>query len=167
MRSTLNDLPEPTRTSVATLLNARLADAIDLGLQAKQAHWNVRGPNFVGLHELFDRVAEQADEYGDLIAERAVALGGVAQGTLRVVGQRSQLADYPLTLAQWPAHVQAVRGALATFGGAVRRAIDETAQLGDAGTADLFTEISRGVDKLLWMVEAHGQDQSQTSGDEP
>lgn len=158
MRPTLNDLAESTRTAVVTLLNARLADAIDLGLQAKQAHWNVRGPHFVGLHALFDQVAESAGGYGDAIAERAVALGGVAEGTIRIVGQRTQLADYPLTLDQWPAHVQAVRAALATFGSAVRRAIDESAQLSDADTADLFTEVSRAVDKLLWMVEAHVQD---------
>jgi starvation-inducible DNA-binding protein len=115
MRQTLNDLPESSRAVLVPLLNARLADAIDLSLQAKQAHWNVRGPHFAGLHALFDQVAASADEYADLIAERAVALGGLAEGTLQVVGQRTQLAHYPTTSVQWEAHAERVCGALATF----------------------------------------------------
>lgn len=157
MYDTRNDLPPATRAAMAALLNSRLADAIDLKLQAKQAHWNVKGPNFVGLHELFDKVAEAADEYGDLLAERGVALGATAEGTLQVVGRRSQLPEYPLGLADWTAHVEALRGALAAFARAVREAIDAATQANDAGTADLLTEISRGTDKLLWMVEAHVQ----------
>lgn len=155
MRQTLIDLPESDRAALVVLLNARLADAIDLSLQAKQAHWNVRGPHFVALHALFDQVAANAVEYADLMAERVVALGGAAEGTLQVVDQRTQLTDYPTTIVQWEAHVERVGSALATFGGAVRLAIDTSARGNDADTADLFTEVSRGVDKLLWMVEAH------------
>jgi starvation-inducible DNA-binding protein len=157
MYETRNDLAESTRKPIVQLLNDRLAEAIDLQLQAKQAHWNVKGPNFVGLHDLFDRVAEAADEYGDLIAERAVALGGVAEGTVQVVSRRSKLPAYPLAIGEWSAHVDAMCGALATFGSAARRAIDEATELRDADTADLFTEVSRGIDKWLWMVEAHCQ----------
>jgi starvation-inducible DNA-binding protein len=157
MYETRNDLAEATRKSVVQLLNERLAEAIDLQLQAKQAHWNVKGPNFVGLHDLFDRVAEAASEYVDLIAERGVALGGVAEGTVQVVSRRSKLPEYSLTIGEWTAHVEAMRTALATFGTAVRRAIDDATDLKDADTADLFTEVSRGIDKLLWMVEAHVQ----------
>jgi starvation-inducible DNA-binding protein len=158
MFETRNDLAASTRKSVIDLLNERLAEAIDLQLQAKQAHWNVKGPNFVGLHALFDSVAAAAGEYGDLIAERAVALGGVAEGTVAVVSRRSKLPPYPLAIGAWTAHVDAMRGALATFGAAARRAIDEATDMKDADTADLFTEVSRGVDKLLWMVEAHVQE---------
>lgn len=139
------------------LLNKQLADVIDLGCQAKQAHWNVKGPHFIGLHELFDKVAEAAGEYADEIAERAVELGGVALGTVQIVSKQSRLTGYPLHLASGQEHVAALSGALAAFGAATRTAIDTAATAGDADTADLFTEISRGVDKLLWMVEAHGQ----------
>ena len=158
MYETSNDLLLTTRRSIVEILNEHLADAIDLQLQAKQAHWNIKGPNFVGLHALFDRVAEQAHEYADEIAERAVALGGVARGTVQVVSRQSQLREYPLEVGDWRAHVRAMRDALATFGRGARKAIDDATALNDADTADLFTEISRGVDKSLWMVEAHVQD---------
>ena len=158
MYETSNDLAPTTRRSGIEILNEHLADAIDLQLQAKQAHWNIKGPNFVGLHTLFDQVAAQAIEYSDLIAERAVALGGVARGTLQAVSAQSQLREYPLEVGDWRAHVQVMQDALATFGRGVRKAIDDATALNDADTADLFTEISRGVDKSLWMVEAHLQD---------
>jgi len=158
MYETSNDLAPTTRRSAVALLNEHLAGAIDLHLQAKQAHWNIKGPNFVALHELFDRVAAEAVEYSDLIAERAVALGGVARGTLQVVSAQSRLRHYPLEVAGWRAHVQSMQDALATFGRGVRKAIDDATALNDADTADLFTEISRGVDKSLWMVEAHVQE---------
>jgi starvation-inducible DNA-binding protein len=163
MYETSNDLAPTTRRSAVEMLNEHLADAIDLQLQAKQAHWNVKGPNFVGLHELFDRVAAQAGEYSDLIAERAVALGGLARGTLQAVSKQSQLREYPLEVDGWRAHVVAMQDALATFGRGLRKAIDDATALNDADTADLFTEISRGVDKSLWMVEAHVQE-SQVEG---
>jgi starvation-inducible DNA-binding protein len=158
MFETSNNLSPTTRQSAIDMLNEHLADAIDLQLQAKQAHWNIKGPNFVGLHELFDRVAVQASDYADLIAERAVALGGVARGTLQALSGRSQLREYPLEVADWRAHVGAMQDALATFGRGARRAIDDAMALNDADTADMFTEISRGADKSLWMVEAHIQD---------
>jgi starvation-inducible DNA-binding protein len=158
MFDTSNDLAPTTRRSAIELLNGHLADVIDLHLQAKQAHWNIKGPNFTGLHELFDRIASQAGEYADEMAERAVALGGVARGTLQAVAGQSQLREYPLEVGDWRTHVRAMQDALATFGRGARRAIDEAAALNDADTADLFTEISRGIDKSLWMVEAHVQD---------
>jgi starvation-inducible DNA-binding protein len=158
MYVTSNDLASTTRRSAIEMLNEHLADAIDLHLQAKQAHWNIKGPNFVGLHALFDQVAARANEYSDLIAERAVALGGVARGTLQAVSAQSQLREYPLEVGDWRAHVQSMQDALATFGRGVRKAIDDATALNDADTADLFTEISRGVDKSLWMVEAHVQE---------
>jgi starvation-inducible DNA-binding protein len=157
MFKTKNDLPEATRVKVIEILNARLADCKDLQTQTKQAHWNVKGPNFIGLHELFDKINEEVDEYVDEIAERAVQLGGVAEGTARVVAKRSSLPEYPLNIADGRSHVEALSSALATFAKGARKAINETNDLGDLDTADLFTEVSRGIDKWLWFVEAHLQ----------
>jgi starvation-inducible DNA-binding protein len=155
MFKTKNDLAEAGRTKVITLLNARLADAIDLQTQMKQAHWNVKGPNFIALHELFDKITEDVEDYVDLIAERAVQLGGVALGTARSIVTRSALREYPLDIVGGRDHVEAVSTALAAFGKSARQAIDASNELRDADTADLFTEVSRGVDKWLWFVEAH------------
>src|SRR5512146_641427 len=130
---TKNDLPERSRREAIELLNQRLADCIDLQTQCKQAHWNVKGPTFIALHKLFD------------------------EGTARIVAQRSALMDYPLTLAGAEEHVAALSDALAQFGRTARIAIEEMDELQDAGRADIMTEISRGVDKWLWFVEAHQQ----------
>lgn len=154
---TLNDIPRNNRLQLAALMNQWLASAIDLQMQMKQAHWNVKGPNFIGLHELFDKVGEAVESYVDLIAERIVQLGGIAAGTVRVAALRSELDEYALTIADGPSHVDAVATALSTFGQEVRLAIDEANGLDDADTADLFTEVSRGIDKWLWFVEAHSQ----------
>src|SRR5678816_405353 len=107
LHKTLNNLREPTRRSMIDLLNQQLADVLDLGLQAKQAHWNVKGPHFIGLHELFDKVAEELEEYTDEIAERAVEMGGVAFGTIQVVSKSSRLKPYPLEISSGEAHVAA------------------------------------------------------------
>ena len=142
MFKTKNDLPEATRVKAVELLNARLADCIDLQTQAKHAHWNVKGPTFIALHELFDKINEEVEDYVDDIAERAVQLGGVAESTARMVAKRSSLSEYP---------VKPVDGT------AARKGIDQANELGDLDTADLFTEVSRGIDKWLWFVEAHLQ----------
>jgi starvation-inducible DNA-binding protein len=157
MFKTKNDIPETTRARVIELLNARLADAIDLQTQTKQAHWNVKGPTFIALHELFDQINEAVEDYVDDIAERAVQLGGVAEGTARMVAKRSSLSDYPAGTVDGRSHVEALSSALAAFGKLARKAIDDANELGDLDTADLFTEISRGIDKWLWFVEAHLQ----------
>jgi starvation-inducible DNA-binding protein len=152
---TKNGLPDGLRERMIGLLNQQLADIVDLGLQAKQAHWNVKGPNFIGLHELFDKVAEEVEDFTDSIAERSVELGGIAKGTLQSVAKDSRLNPYPLDLSTGKEHVAALSSALAVFGSSARAAIDAAAQAGDADTADLLTEVSRGIDKLLWFVEAH------------
>jgi starvation-inducible DNA-binding protein len=154
---TKNDLPEATRSRVADLLNQRLADCIDLQTQCKQAHWNVKGQSFIGLHKLFDDVNEDVEGYIDLLAERVVQLGGVAQGTARSVAARSTLPDYPSGISSGEEHVDAISSALATFGAGTRRAIQQVDELQDDDTADILTEISRAVDKWLWFVEAHLQ----------
>ncbi|HEY7112533.1 MAG TPA: DNA starvation/stationary phase protection protein Dps [Thermoanaerobaculia bacterium] len=157
LRPTKNDLPEKSRRQAVGLLNKRLADAIDLQTQTKTAHWNVKGPAFIALHELFDEINEAVEGYVDLIAERAVQLGGVAEGTARTVAERSELDEYPLDIKSERLHVEALSSALSAFGSRVRLAISEADDLDDADTADIFTEISRGVDKWLWFVEAHLQ----------
>ncbi|MDQ3950724.1 MAG: DNA starvation/stationary phase protection protein Dps [Gemmatimonadota bacterium] len=155
---TKNDLPAAARAEAVRLLNARLADCIDLQTMCKQAHWNVKGPLFISLHKLFDEINEDVEEYVDLIAERVVQLGGVAEGTARVAAQRTTLLDYPLAITAGHEHVAALSDVLAQFGRAVRIGIEEMNELEDAATADILTEICRGVDKWLWFVEAHAQD---------
>jgi starvation-inducible DNA-binding protein len=157
MHKTKNDIPSETREKIIELLNSRLADSFDLKSQAKQAHWNVKGIHFFQLHELFDQVSTAAEAHIDLIAERATALGGTALGTVRVAAQKSSLSEYPLEITDGRDHVDALSSALAQFGKNVRAGIDEADALGDKDTADLFTEVSREIDKLLWFVEAHIQ----------
>ncbi len=162
--TTKNDLPQPTRVEVIHLLNQRLADCIDLQTQCKQAHWNVKGPNFIALHKLFDEINEAVEEYVDLVAERIVQLGGIAQGTARTVAVRTNLIDYPLALSSGEEHVAALSDSLSQFGRTARIGIEEMNELEDAGSADLLTEVSRGVDQWLWFVEAHQQGESRFSG---
>jgi starvation-inducible DNA-binding protein len=155
--ATRNTLAGTTRENLIPLLNARLADAIDLQLQAKQAHWNVKGPQFIALHELFDDLFAEATEWVDLIAERVVQLGGIAEGSLHLAAGRSELPRYPLKVANGRGHVTAIAESLAELGSRVRSAIDSAEAAGDAATADLLTEIARGTDKMLWFVESHLQ----------
>jgi starvation-inducible DNA-binding protein len=157
MYETENDILPKNRLELNALMNLRLASAVDLQAQMKQAHWNVKGPSFIGLHELFDKVDEAVEDYVDKIAERIVQLGGIAEGTVRVAASRTRLPEYPLEIAEGMAHVEAVARALSTFGQEARATIDEANALDDADTADLFTEVSRGIDKWLWFVEAHSQ----------
>ena len=157
MYKTKNDLPQQARAQLVELCNARLADAIDLQTQCKQAHWNVKGPHFIALHELFDKINEDVEDYIDLLAERAVQLGGIADGTARSVAKRSALPEYAPKGPTGLDHVEALASALAAFGKLARTAIDRSNELNDADTTDIFTEISRGTDKWLWFVEAHLQ----------
>lgn len=157
LHPTRNDLSAEIRTKMVALLNGRLADAIDLSTQTKQAHWNVKGSNFIALHELFDDIHEDVGGYVDEIAERAVQLGGQVHGTVRAAAGASKLPEYPLDISCSKEHVAALSTVLAAFGKLARKAIDEADDAGDADTADLFTAVSRGIDKWLWMVEAHAQ----------
>jgi len=157
MYKTENDIAPKRRAELNKLLNQRLADTVDLQMQLKTAHWNVKGPSFIGLHELFDTIYESVDSYADLIAERVAQLGGIALGTVRRSSANSRLEEYPLDIADGAAHVEAVSRALSTFGSSARIMINEATALDDAGTADIFTEISRGIDKWLWFVESHTQ----------
>ena len=155
--ATKNSLPLDVRMQVVPLLNQRLAECVDLQTRCKQAHWNVKGPHFIGLHVLFDDASVAVAEYADLIAERVVQLGGVAEGTARAAAARSSLIDSPLMLRTGAEHVAALSDALSAFGRVARVGIDEMNALKDAGSADVLTEVSRGIDKWLWLVEAYEQ----------
>lgn len=157
MPKTRNDLPDNTRKAVIALLNARLADTIDLRLAVKQAHWNVKGPNFIALHELFDQIQGRVDTFADDIAERAVALGGVVAGTSQAASKASNLDAYPTDVIDEKAHLAALAERLAVYGKLTRAAIDASDEVGDKDTADLFTGVSRQIDKDLWFIEAHLQ----------
>jgi starvation-inducible DNA-binding protein len=158
--ATRNDLPAAARAKLVELLNRRLADALDLQSQCKQAHWNVKGPEFIALHKLFDDVHADVVEYSDLLAERVVQLGGTARGTVRDVAEASELDEYPASISSGADHVKSLSAAVAAFASRMRRAIDETDKLGDAASADICTEITRGADKWLWFIEAHAQSRS-------
>ena len=157
MYATESEGSEDNRSELSALLNQRLASAVDLQMQVKQAHWNVKGPSFIGLHELFDKVAEAVEGHVDMIAERIAQLGGIAEGTVRVAAARSRLEEYPLMISDGMAHVGAVSLALSAFAKEARLTIDEAEAFDDADTADLFTAVSRDVEKWLWLVEAHSQ----------
>lgn len=151
------DLPENTRAEVVGLLNQQLADTADLYSQTKQAHWNVKGRHFIALHKLFDELAEVVEEFIDEIAERVTALGGTANGTVRMSAGASTLPEYPSNIFEGDAHLKALSDRWAAYAKSTRKAIDDTDKLGDKSTADLFTQISREIDKGLWFLEAHIQ----------
>jgi starvation-inducible DNA-binding protein len=151
------DIPEKSREDLVQLLNARLADTFDLYSHLKQAHWNVKGSDFIQLHELYDEIAASVVEYVDMIAERATALGGLALGTARMAAAASTLDEYPVDAVEGMDTVAAIAERLAAYGASVRSAIDDALELNDQDTGDLFIEVSRAIDKHLWFVEAHLQ----------
>jgi starvation-inducible DNA-binding protein len=155
--STHIDLPQNDRQGLVELLNQRLADTADLYSQVKQAHWNVKGLNFFQLHELFDTLATELFPFIDEIAERATALGGAAMGTSRMAAANSSLPEYPLSATDGPAHLKALIERYGAYTKAIRKAIDQSDDLHDKSTADLFTGVSRVADKQLWFLEAHLQ----------
>lgn len=158
MQASKIDLKHNIREAMAELLNARLADALDLRGQLYQAHWNVKGPHFIMLHQLFDTLGTELEVDIDELAERATALGGRADGTPASVAKRSTLPRYPEIASGESEHLKAILASLAAFGASIRAAIDAADEAGDKGTADLFTGISRGLDKKLWFVETHTMD---------
>jgi starvation-inducible DNA-binding protein len=155
--STRHDLPADARQKLIALLNQQLADITDLRTQTKHAHWNVKGPNFIALHKLFDELAALLNGFIDEIAERATALGGVATGTARVVAANSRVPEFPSDAFDWKAVVTALADRYANLAKSTREAIDRSDELGDQDTVDLFTDVSRGLDKSLWFLEAHLQ----------
>ena len=152
---THNDLKSNTRKTVIDICNARLADAIDLALITKQAHWNVKGPNFIAVHEMLDDLRDGLDEHVDTIAERVAQLGGLALGTSQSVASRTPLAAYPTDITDITAHLEALTERYAETAKLARQAIDDCDEAGDADAADIFTAYSRFLDKSLWFLESH------------
>jgi starvation-inducible DNA-binding protein len=154
LNKTENSVPAGSKEQAVALLNQALADLGDLYSQTKQAHWNVRGKKFYQLHLLFDSVADSAEEHWDDVAERAVQLGGYARGTSRMTAAATKLPEWPADLESEEEFVKAVTERFAQVANSIRAAIDTAGKLNDLDTADLFTEISRKLDKSLWMLEA-------------
>jgi starvation-inducible DNA-binding protein len=162
MHYTRIDLSQDIRVQVIAFLNQSLASTLDLKTQVKQAHWNVKGMDFYQLHSLFDEMASELEEFIDMVAERVTALGGMAMGTARIAASRSILPEFPFDILEGQAFVAALADRYAIYAKEVREAIDSTNDLGDADTADLYTEISRAIDKRLWFLEAHLQTSVET-----
>ena len=158
LHKTNNDTKNNAKAAAMEALQGRLADGIDLALVTKQAHWNLKGPQFIGVHLMLDGFRDEQDNWNDMMAERITQLGG----TVQEVGRETKLAPYPTDIYAIADHVKALIERYAAFANAVRQNIDDTDEAGDAGTADLLTEISRGVDKQLWFLEAHTQEPSGT-----
>lgn len=149
------DLDSEICKKVCKLLNENLVDTIHLSMQAKLAHWNVKGAQFFPLHELFDKLYDETNDWSDLLAERIVQLGHVAVANLDSVSQNSRLKSYSLKLVDGEEHLSALVHSMKTLCKSIRSSIQQCADLGDDGTADLFTEISRASDKFLWFLESH------------
>ncbi len=154
---TRNTLESNAKATAIDLLNARVADTIDLALATKQAHWNVRGMQFIAVHEMLDKLRDALDEHVDTMAERVSALGGVPLGTAQNIAKATTLPPYPTDIHAVPDHLAAMADRVAKVGGAVRANIEEADEAGDADTADIFTQVSRDLDKWLWFIEAHLQ----------
>jgi starvation-inducible DNA-binding protein len=157
LHSTRIDLSPEIRSQVVDRLNETLAYTLDLKTQVKQAHWNVKGLDFYQLHSLFDEMAGELEEYIDLVAERVTTLAGVAMGTVRMAAKASQLPEYPVDILEGKDHLIALADRYAQYAKLLRDGIDATDELGDADTADLYTEVSRSIDMRLWFLEAHLQ----------
>src|SRR4051794_9970044 len=153
-----NDLSANAKSVSIGILNARLADSIDLALLTKQAHWNIKGPNFIALHEMIDGFRTEIDGHVDTMAERVVQLGGTALGTTQTVAKATALSAYPTDIYKIEDHLHALIERYGKAANLVRAAIDEADESGDADTADIFTAYSRALDKALWFLEAHVQE---------
>ena len=158
MHTTRNALPSNAKSVSVDLLNARLADGIDLALLTKQAHWNLKGPQFIGVHLMLDGFRTDQDEWNDSMAERAVQLGGTALGTTQATAAATTLPAYPTNIYKVADHLAALIDRYAHFANSLHENIDQADEAGDADTADIFTEVSRGIDKQLWFLEAHVQE---------
>jgi starvation-inducible DNA-binding protein len=158
LHPTKNDLASNTKTTAVALLNARVAEAIDLALLTKQAHWNLKGPRFIAIHEMLDGFRDEIDEHVDTMAERAVQLGGTALGTTQIVAKATTLPPYPTDIYKIDDHLHALVERYGTAANNARKAIEEADDAGDADTADIFTAYSRALDKSLWFLEAHLQE---------
>ena len=162
LHKTNNDTKNNAKAVSMEALQARMAEGIDLALVTKQAHWNLKGPQFIGVHLMLDGFRDEIDEWVDMMAERITQLGGTARGTVQEVNRETSLQPYPTDIYTIADHIHELIVRYAATANAVRKSIDDTDEAGDAGTCDLLTEVSRGLDKQLWFLEAHTQEPSGT-----
>lgn len=155
MKTPSVDLKSNTKTAVIDILNARLADTIDLALAVKQAHWNLKGLQFIAVHEMLDTFRATLDVHSDTMAERIAQLDGTPVGTIQAVGKATQLAAYPTDIKKVPDHLKALTERYAVLANTVRQDIDATDEAGDADSADILTTFSRDLDKDLWFLKSH------------
>ena len=157
MHKTMNPISENIRGSMVELLQTHLATAVDITYQTKQAHWNVKGMNFIAVHELFDDLHEETEEYVDTIAERLTAIGGQAHGTVQAASENSLLDPYPLDLVKSEDHLKRLTESYSKWSAAVAEGIEEASEAGDPLTEDLLTAIGHGLDKGIYFMESHFQ----------
>lgn len=155
MAVNVQGLADNARKTSISELNGRLADGLALSLAIKQAHWNIKGMNFIAVHELLDTVNNNLRAHLDIFAEQVQTLDGVAQGTVEVVARTSTLQEYPTDLTRSEDHIREICARLRAHGEKLRAAIASTDEAGDANTSDIFTAASRTADKDLWFMESH------------
>jgi starvation-inducible DNA-binding protein len=158
LHKTENDLKSNAKSAAIDLLNARLADAIDLALLTKQAHWNLKGIQFIAVHEMLDLFRKDLDGQVDTMAERIAQLGGTALGTTQSVAAKTSLEPYPTDIYKIVDHLHALIARYGKTANAARAGIEAATEAGDADTADILTAFSRALDKSLWFLEAHVQE---------
>lgn len=157
MHATRISLPEKDRTEIVVLLNKTLASVLDLYAQLKHAHWNVKGADFMPFHLLFDKLAEEIEEQADIVAERIMALGGTAMGTIQEIEANTQLRTYPTNIFSSKDHLEHLTHNFAILGELSTENIDQTAELDDMVTNEIYVDLARMLDKNLWFLEAHVQ----------
>lgn len=157
MHETRISLPEKERIEITGMMNITLASLLDLYGQVKHAHWNVKGPEFISLHLLFDKIAEEVENEADTVAERITALGGTALGTIQEVAKNTKLRVYPTDIFAAKDHIEHLTHNFAILGELAREHIDATDELDDMGTNDVYIELVRMLDKNLWFIQAHVQ----------
>jgi len=160
LHPTKNDLPANAKSAMIALMNEMLAVTIDLSLVTKQAHWNIKGPHFIAIHEMLDDFRENLDEHVDTIAERIAQLGGAALGTVQTVSEKTSLKAYPTDIFTTKDHLDALIERFAMVSSLIRKAIKDAAETGDDVTADVFTAAAGELDKSLWFLEAHIQEKN-------
>ncbi|MBA3542227.1 MAG: DNA starvation/stationary phase protection protein Dps [Deltaproteobacteria bacterium] len=147
-------LPEAARTAIARTLNQRLADGLDLHSQIKVAHWNIKGPQFPALHPLFEEFAIQLAVHNDALAERAVTLGGIANGTARHVAKASRLPEYPADTVRDLDHVKLLAERIESYLAGVHESRGVAEKAGDIDTVDLLTAVVTEFEKNAWFLRA-------------
>lgn len=150
-----NTLPSNAKAASIEVLSALLVDGVDLALVTKQAHWNLRGPRFIALHEMIDGFRAEIDVHVDIMAERIVQLGAAAVATSQAVAESSHLTPYPTNITAENLHLAALLERFGAVATSVRAGVSLCADAGDANSADILTAYSRALDKTVWLLEAH------------